>query len=89
MMGDVTLFGVSVAMLVVLLVQGLKLLGMPDRFAPWAALVLSGLGALAAELVMSVPGSVPYIRTIVAGVVVFLVSTGIYHVGKNVKENLV
>jgi hypothetical protein len=87
-MGDVTLFGASVATLVVLLVQGLKLLGMPDRFAPWAALVLSGLGASAAEMVVSMPGSVPYIRTIATAVVVFLVSTGIYHIGKNVRGSL-
>lgn len=87
-MGDIIIFGMSGVLLVTLLVQGLKKLGLSDSAAPWAALVLSVLVAVAVQLLVSFPQWEPVIRTIVTGLVVFLMATGLYTVGKNVNEKL-
>ncbi len=78
----------SAALPVTLLVQGLKSLGLPERLAPHAALVLSVLAAIAVELVATVPGSEPFVRTVVLAGVLWLVATGIYTVGKNVRQGI-
>lgn len=89
-MEEITLFGIGATVLVTLTVEALKrFFKLPDDFAPWAALVLSALCAVASQVLVSFPESEPVIRTIVEGLLVFLMATGLYHSGKNIGENVV
>ncbi len=83
-MGDIALFGMPVALLVVLLVQGVKALGLPDKWSAWAALLLSLMGAVAVGGLKAYPAWTPVVSVVVSGLVVWLMATGIYHTGKNV-----
>lgn len=83
-MENIVLFGVPAVGLIVGLVQAFKMLGLADRFAPWAALGLSVVFGVLAQVLVSFPDSEPYIRTAVVSVVLFLTATGLYTVGKNV-----
>ena len=87
-MGDLVIFGLSGVGLVVALVQGLKKLGLSDAAAPWAALVLSVLVAVAAQVIITFPQYEPIIRTAVTGLVVWLMATGTYEIGKNINEKI-
>lgn len=83
---DPVLFGISTSALTVLIVQGLKKLGLPARFGAWAALAVSvGLVALGL-MVRLLPESTPFVEAAVAGVVVWLTAIGIYEKGKDVGE---
>ncbi len=85
-MGEIALFGMPVALLVVLLVQGLKALGLPDKWSPWAALVMSLMGAVAVGGLKAYPAWTPVVSAVVSGLVVWLMATGIYHAGKNAMQ---
>jgi len=57
----VALMGVLVLMPVTLLVQRAKVLGMPARFAPWAALVMGMVVASAIGAVEAWPEVAPWV----------------------------
>lgn len=88
--GDVVLFGVSMVIMIPLLIEGFKGLGMPDSWTPWVALALSFLGAFASVLINLFPELQGpwYILayTVVSGLVLWLMVTGLYQVGRNVSK---
>lgn len=87
-MQDFLIFGVSAIIVVPLFVQGLKLLGMPDSFAPWATLITAVALAIVAQLVIVFPAIEPWLRSLFMGIMVFLGGTGLYHVTKNTVSTL-
>ena len=82
-MGDLVIVGVPAAGLVVMVVQGFKMLGLADRFAPWAALAVSVAVAALMALVRFLPASEGVVYHLVAATVIWLMATGIYHAGRN------
>jgi hypothetical protein len=74
--------------LVVMVVRGLKMLGLADRFAPWAALAVSITVAALMALVRFLPASEGVVYHLVAAAVIWLMATGIYHAGRNIKESI-
>ena len=85
-MEDLALMGVPALMLVTLLVQGAKVLGMPARFAPWAALVTGMVVAAAIGAVEAWPEVAPWVKYVLAGLMLWLGAIGAYEVGKRVKR---
>jgi hypothetical protein len=82
-MGDITIFGVSALLLIPLIVQAAKALGMPDSFAPRLALILSGVAAGIAQVLIVWPGSELFLRPLFAAIVLYLTVTGLYTTAKN------
>lgn len=83
-MDPVIILGLSASAIVVLLVQVFKALKMPDSWAPWATFIAS-LVAVGIGLVIKVfPAAQEWIVAAFTALTVFLASTGLYHVGKNV-----
>jgi hypothetical protein len=77
-LNGLTLLGIPAVVLVPMLVQGLKALGLPGRWAGVAAL-LAGLAVAAmVEAVSAWPGVTPVVRFIVAGLLLGLASSGSY-----------
>ena len=74
----ITLLGIPAVILVPLLVQGMKALGLPVR---WAGLGAIGVGLLVAGLAAAVdawPDVTPVVRSVIAGVLLGLASMGVY-----------
>lgn len=82
--GNVVLFGVPAVVLIPIVVQAAKTLGLPDSWAPWVTLGLSVAVAGVAELMNTFPGSTPWVYLVVSAVVLYLSVTGLYHTSKNV-----
>jgi hypothetical protein len=81
---DPVILGVSASVLTTIIVQGIKKLGAPERFAAWyafgVAAALVGLG-----LVMNLyPESTQFITAGIGALVVWLTSIGIYEKGRDV-----
>lgn len=85
---DIVIGGISAALFVSLVVQGFKAIGLPDRFAPHAALGLSLLIAIAYQLAAQYPGMMPWLEAIGGGIVMWLTATGIYHSGQNIAQGM-
>lgn len=85
---EIALGGVLLVVLVPLVVEGAKELGMPDRAARWLALILSIVGALTAQLVKEYPYIEPWVTAVVGGLMVFFTATGIYRVAKGLGKSL-
>jgi hypothetical protein len=82
---EIVWFGIPTAVLVVVVVQGLKMLGLPTYLAGWAAMAVSlglaGLGVLTRWM----PASEPYVTAFVEAVLVWLAATGVYEKGKDLR----
>ncbi len=74
----ITLLGIPALVLVPVLVQGAKALGLPARWAGVVALALGLLVAGLAEVVQAWPAVTPVVRFLVAGVLLGLASSGAY-----------
>jgi hypothetical protein len=84
-LNGLTLLGVPAVVLVPVLVQGLKALGLPARWAGVAALVVGLAVAGMIEAVSAWPGVAPVVRFIVAGLLLGLASSGSYSQFKSIK----
>ncbi|HEX8599124.1 MAG TPA: hypothetical protein VF952_11485 [Chloroflexia bacterium] len=77
-LNGLTLLGIPAVVIVPLLVQGLKALGLPGRWAGVAALMVGLAVAGMIEAVSVWPGVTPVVRFIVAGLLLGLASSGSY-----------
>ena len=82
----ITLLGIPAVVLVPVLVQGLKALGLPSRWAGAAAMIVGFAVAGLAEAVTEWPTVLPVVRFIVAGMLLGLASTGAYSQYRAVKS---
>jgi hypothetical protein len=77
-LNGITLLGIPAIVLVPLLVSGLRMLGLPVR---WAGLSAVGVGLAVAGLAEAVhawPSVTPWVRFVVAGLLLGLASVGAY-----------
>ena len=85
-LNGLTLLGVPAVVLVPLLVQGLKALGLPARWAGVAALLAGLAVAGMIEAVSAWPGVTPVVRIIVVGLLLGLASSGTYSQFKSIRD---
>lgn len=82
------LFGVSMAIVIPLLVEGFKELGMPESWKPWVTLGLCFLASIVSVLINMFPDLMGpwYVAayTIVSALVLWLIVTGLYRVSRNI-----
>lgn len=81
-----TLLGIPAVVIVPMVLQGLKVLGMPARMAGVAALMSGLLVAGLIEAVQAWPSVTPFVRFLVAGLLLGLASSGFYSQYKSLKE---
>lgn len=74
----IVLLGVPVVVLVPLVVEGLKRLGMPIGWATPAAVIVSALLATSVELVGRWPELSPFVRVVLAAIILGFGSSGVY-----------
>ena len=74
----ITLLGIPAILLVPLLVNGLRMLGLPARWAGLSAIAIGLTIAGLAEAVDAWPSVTPWVRFVVAGVLLGLASAGAY-----------
>ncbi len=77
-LNGITLLGIPAIMLVPVLVQGMKMLGLPSRWAGVAALLAGLAVASLAAAVEAWPVVTPWVRFVVAGVLLGFASVGTY-----------
>ncbi len=77
-LNGLTLLGIPAVVLVPMIVQGLKGLGLPERWAGLSALVIGLAVAGLAEAVEAWPGVTPFARFVVAGLLLGFASVGTY-----------
>ncbi|HST04300.1 MAG TPA: hypothetical protein VLQ48_06140 [Chloroflexia bacterium] len=85
-LNGITLLGIPAVLLVPVIVQGLKSLGLPVRWAGIAALLVGLLVAGLAEAVTAWPAITPEVRFVIAGVLLGLASSGAYSQYHTLKE---
>jgi hypothetical protein len=85
---EILWFGIPAAVLVVVIVQGLKLLGLPVGLAAWAALGVSLALSALGVLVKLLPASEQFVTAFIEAVLVWLAATGIYEKGKDIRERI-
>jgi hypothetical protein len=84
-LNGLTLLGIPAVVLVPVLVQGLKALGLPVRWAGVAALLAGLAVAGMVEAVSAWPGVTPVVRFIVAGLLLGLAASGSYSQFKSMR----
>ena len=77
-LNGIVLLGIPAVILVPVIVQGIKALGLPDRWAGVAALAVGLLVAGLAEAVNEWPVVTPFVRFVVAGVLLGFAAAGSY-----------
>ena len=77
-LNGLTLLGIPAVVIVPLVVQGLKALGLPSRWAGVAALLAGLAVAGMIEAVSAWPGVTPVVRFVVAGLLLGLAASGSY-----------
>ena len=80
--------GVPVVVLVPLLVEAAKRMGMPTRYAPVATLIAAGLVVGAAEALPLAPALEPLVRWAVATLLLGLGASGAYETARFVRREL-
>ena len=74
----IVLLGIPAVILVPLVVEGLKRLGLPVAWATPAAIIVAGLVALLAEAVQAWPELAPAVRVLLAAVILGFGASGVY-----------
>jgi hypothetical protein len=82
-----TLLGIPAVVLVPFLVEGLKRLGLPKRWAGLAALVIGLLVAAAIGSIEAWPQVMPWLKYLVAGLLLGLGSAGVYSQAKELSAD--
>jgi hypothetical protein len=77
-LNGIVLLGIPAVILVPMIVQGIKTLGLPDKWAGVAALMVGLLVAGLAEAVNEWPVVTPLVRFVVAGVLLGFAAAGSY-----------
>jgi hypothetical protein len=77
-LNGITLLGIPAIILVPVLVQGMKMLGLPPKWAGLAAIAVGLAVAGLAEAITAWPQVTPFVRFLVAGVLLGLASAGAY-----------
>lgn len=77
-LNGLTLLGIPAIILVPLLVNGMKTLGLPVRWAGFSAILIGLTVAGLAEAVQAWPSVTPWVRFLVAGLLLGLASVGAY-----------
>ena len=77
-LNGLTLLGIPALLLVPLIVQGLKALGLPNRWAGAAAILVGLLVAALIEAVAAWPAITPLVRVLIAGILLGLAASGSY-----------
>lgn len=85
-LNGLTLLGIPAVVIVPLVLQGMKVLGMPPRLAGVAALIAGLLVAGLIEAVQAWPSVTPFVRFLVAGLLLGLASSGSYSQYRSVKR---
>jgi hypothetical protein len=85
-LNGITLLGIPAVILVPVIVQGIKALGLPVRWAGIAALIVGLTVAGLAEIVTAWPSITPFVRFVVAGVLLGLAAAGSYSQYKVFKQ---
>ncbi len=78
----ITLLGVPAMVMVPLIVEGLKRLGLPARYAIFASLAVALGVAMLAEVISIWPQTEPAVRVLAGAVVIGFASAGVYSQGK-------
>jgi ABC-type transport system involved in cytochrome c biogenesis permease subunit len=77
-LNGITLLGIPAIILVPVIVQGIKALGLPARWAGLVALIVGLVVAGLAEAVTAWPSVTPLVRFLVAGVLLGFAAAGSY-----------
>ncbi|MCS7294696.1 MAG: hypothetical protein NZ761_04800 [Dehalococcoidia bacterium] len=80
--------GVPAVVLVPLLVEAAKRVGLPTRYAPLATLCAAGAVAAAAEALPAVPALAPLVRWAVATLLLGLGASGAYETARFLRREL-
>ncbi len=75
--------GVPALLAIPLLIEALKSLGLPGRFAPLASIGLGIIWMLAAQAIVAWPGVAPWLTALISGPIVGLAATGGYSAVKS------
>jgi len=86
MLPEYMVYDIPAALFVVLLVQGLKLLGMPVGLAAWGALAMSILITALEWIAVPPQDSAGVVGYVIEVLVVFLTATGVYEKGKDLRS---
>lgn len=82
----IALLGVPAVVLVPLVVEGLKRLGLPSRWATAAAIVAGMMIAGGVEMIEVWPRTLPIVRVLVSGIVLSFGASGVYSRAKSTLE---
>ncbi len=77
-LNGLTLLGIPAILLVPLIVQAMKMLGLPGRWAGVASIATGLLVAALIEAVAAWPGVTPIVRVLVTGILLGLAASGSY-----------
>jgi len=82
----IVLLGIPAVVLVPLIIEGLKRLGLPTRWATPAAVIAGMLIAGGAEMIEIWPRTLPIVRVILSGIVLGFGASGVYSRAKSSRE---
>lgn len=83
-MDPVVAYGFTASTIVVLAVQAAKALGLPSSGAVWVAAILSVVVVGLNLIVQFFPEARDVVQALIQALLVFLLATGLYTIGKNV-----
>ena len=81
-MADWTVFGIAASVVVKLLVNALKALGLPGKYALYAALAVGILLGIGNQLALQSPTFATWYQTVFGGIIAALVAAELYDAGK-------
>jgi ABC-type uncharacterized transport system permease subunit len=85
-LNGLTLLGIPAIVLVPIIVQALKTLGLPNRWAGVAAITAGLIIAALIEAVAAWPTITPIVRTLIAGILLGLAAAGSYSQYRDFKD---
>lgn len=83
---DLAIGNVALVPLIIGIISGAKRLGMPVKFAPWLAGALGILGFAIVRFLQVYPEFIETAQYVGSGVLIFLVTSGVYQLSKTDKK---